>query len=203
MKNTKIPRFGFLDDNFEESPFEKIRTKKNNDERIPRERRSIENKDGFKCRSCKSWVSATREVCGVNHRNHCPFCLVSLHVDQAKAGDRRSNCWSRMEAIGLTFKKTIKRYAQERPGELMLIHRCTGCGKIDINRIAADDNPELLYALCKVSLNITGELSGKLAGQNISPLDAGGFNAAYAQIYGRVPIEVDLAGIKVNALIRE
>ena len=97
---------------------------------------------GSNAASCKSWVSSSREACGVNHRNHCPFCLVSLHVDQTRAGDRRSACRSRMVAIGLTFKKVSKRYPGEGQGELMLIHRCTGCGKISINRIAADDNPE-------------------------------------------------------------
>ncbi len=84
----------------------------------------------------------------------------------------------------------------------MLIHRCTGCGKIDINRIAADDNPELLYALSRTSLNITDELSGELARQGINSVDAGGFNAAYAQIYGREPIEVELAGVSVGSLIQ-
>lgn len=196
MKNTKTPRRGFLDDNFEESPFEKIRTKKKNDERTPHQQRYIENNGGFKCTSCKSWVSSSREACGVNHRNHCPFCLVSLHVDQTRAGDRRSACRSRMVALGLTFKKVRKRFPGEGQGELMIIHRCTDCGKIDINRIAADDNPEALYALGKSCVELPVLFLENLSAMGIRALDASGFDAAYAQIYGRQPIEVEMPMMK-------
>ena len=37
-----------------------------------------------------------------------------------------------MEPLGLTLKKG--------GGELMLVHRCCGCGKISKNRVAGDDN---------------------------------------------------------------
>ncbi len=113
--------------------------------------------DGFKCVSCKSWVSASRESSGVVHRNHCPVCLVSLHVDLNKAGDRRAACRSRMVALGLTFKKVNKRYPGEGLGELMLIQRCTGCGKISINRIAADDNPGMLSDFMRKELKSPGK----------------------------------------------
>ena len=163
----------------------------------PRTRqRYIENNDGFKCTSCKSWVSSSREACGVNHRNHCPFCLVSLHVDQTRAGDRRSACRSRMVALGLTFKKVSKRYPGEGQGELMIIHRCTGCGKISINRIAADDNPEALYALGKSCVELPVLFLNNLSAMGIRALDASGFDAAYAQIYGRQPIEVEMPMMK-------
>jgi hypothetical protein len=32
-------------------------------------------------------------------------------------------------------------------GEWVLIHRCTGCGELDSNRIAGDDNPLLLVRM--------------------------------------------------------
>lgn len=32
-------------------------------------------------------------------------------------------------------------------GELMVVHQCLGCGKIQANRIAGDDNVDLLYEL--------------------------------------------------------
>jgi len=44
-----------------------------------------------------------------------------------------------MQPIGLTIKRSRNKYAGERDGELMLIHRCTICAKVAINRIAADD----------------------------------------------------------------
>jgi hypothetical protein len=204
MKNKNISRRSNKINGFDESVFEKIKTR----ERLAepnhgyREYRKSKRADGgFKCVSCKNWVSASRESSGVNNRNHCPFCLVSLHVDQTKAGDRLSSCRSRMVAIGLTFKKVSKRYPGEGRGELMLIHRCTGCGMVNINRIAADDNPGLLSILCETSLGLPECLLAELAGQGIQPLDSGGFDAAYFQIFGWQPIEIDLVRSKVKASI--
>ncbi len=45
-----------------------------------------------------------------------------------------------MQPIALTTKRTRNKYARERDGELMLVHMCTGCASIVINRIAADDS---------------------------------------------------------------
>ena len=75
---------------------------------------------------------------GGRHRNHCPLCLYSKHVDRSHPGDRRSDCRSLMEPIG-TF---------HRPnGEQMVVHRCGGCGAERHNRIAADDNAVALLRL--------------------------------------------------------
>jgi hypothetical protein len=57
-----------------------------------------------------------------------------------------------MEPVGLAIKKTNKKYARVCQGELMLVHRCTGCGKISTNRIAADDIAEFIYEIFKISL---------------------------------------------------
>ncbi len=86
----------------------------------------------------------------MNNRNHCPRCLWSRHMDMNTPGDRRSECLSRMEPIGLTIKQVNKRYGDNQ-GELMLIHLCTGCGKISINRIAGDDGTEALFDVYKAS----------------------------------------------------
>jgi hypothetical protein len=45
-----------------------------------------------------------------------------------------------MQPIGLTIKHRRNKYSTERDGELMIIHRCTRCATIVINRIAADDS---------------------------------------------------------------
>lgn len=94
----------------------------------------------FKCRNCKKIVNIV--ALGTHHRNHCPFCLWSLHVDD-KTSDRYDTCQGMMEPIGLTFKK-IKpdKYDREKKGELMIIHCCLNCGKISLNRLAGDDNPQ-------------------------------------------------------------
>lgn len=48
-----------------------------------------------------------------------------------------------MRPIGLTFKHE----GIGRQGEIMLIHECAGCGVISINRIAGDDDNEMLFAV--------------------------------------------------------
>ena len=52
-----------------------------------------------------------------------------------------------MQPIGLTVKPGHNKYGSVQGGELMLIHICTGCRKISINRVAADDNPSLLLEI--------------------------------------------------------
>lgn len=193
--NRHLMRRDYLDDDLEPAPFERIRTKKNEYEaeeprRKAKDRRHPEQV--FKCVSCGAMVSTARESSGVNNRNHCPLCLCSRHVDAAKAGDRLSTCHSRMPAVGLTFKRSPQKFTRGAPGELMLIHRCAGCGKIAINRAAADDDAAQLYRLSLASLELDDDLLTELAAQGIQPLDAAGFNAAYEQIYGRQPIEVKL-----------
>ncbi len=100
----------------------------------------------FICKNCKKEVSET--VLGVQHRNHCPFCLWSKHVDKQFAGDRLEMCHGLMEPTGLTFKKVKPdKYGKERIGELMLVHECQSCDKVTINRIAGDDDPNKIMEL--------------------------------------------------------
>jgi RNHCP domain len=99
-------------------------------------RRSYQPEQGFKCGHCKRFIGPLPS--GGHHRNHCPVCLFSRHVDAERSGDRGSQCRSLMEPIG----------AFQRPnGEHVLVHRCLGCGFERFNRIAADDNFELVLAL--------------------------------------------------------
>lgn len=91
--------------------------------------------DPFTCKECGRMV--VPDGAGSDHRNHCPYCLYSVHLDN-KPGDRGSACHGRMEPIGVWVRKN---------GEWAVIHRCKVCGKISSNRIAADDNPMKLMAL--------------------------------------------------------
>ena len=46
-----------------------------------------------------------------------------------------------MEPIGLKFKNPKQNpYTGKVSGELMIVHRCLGCGVFSTNRIAGDDN---------------------------------------------------------------
>ncbi|NAW53847.1 RNHCP domain-containing protein [Vibrio sp. V41_P2S12T139] len=55
-----------------------------------------------------------------------------------KAGERRSSCRGVMEPISIYVQKNK---------EWSLIHKCSKCNTIRMNRIAADDNEMLLVAM--------------------------------------------------------
>jgi hypothetical protein len=138
----------------------------------------------FKCVQCGGNVRADRMLSGVNNRNHCPLCLWSRHVDQDKPGDRKALCKSRMQPLGLTVKNTLKRYGVEKSGEIMLVHRCAGCTKHSINRIAADDDPQALYQLFRHSLDLNEDLVHQLNGEGILLLGSRDLTIVYSQLYG-------------------
>lgn len=58
-------------------------------------------------------------------------------MDEAP-GDRRSLCRSPMEPIAIEVRSG---------GEWAIIHRCTGCDKIGVNRLAGDDHELALLAI--------------------------------------------------------
>jgi hypothetical protein len=91
--------------------------------------------ESFTCRTCDRLV--VPEGAGSKHRNHCPYCLSSKHLD-IDPGDREADCGGAMEAIGVWVRKG---------GEWAIIHRCRICGHLSSNRSAADDNPLKLMAL--------------------------------------------------------
>ena len=100
----------------------------------------------FQCKRCHAYVLANPLISGVKNRNHCPYCLWSRHLDLDNPGDRLSACKALMRPVGLIFKQTAKKY-QVFTAELMVSHRCEDCGKISLNRIAADDDVYLLMSL--------------------------------------------------------
>lgn len=89
----------------------------------------------FVCKNCGRLV--TPEGAGSDHRNHCPYCLNSIHVDDLP-GDRAADCGGIMEPVGIWVKKNR---------EWALIHRCVKCGHLNANRIAADDNQMKLLSI--------------------------------------------------------
>ena len=89
----------------------------------------------FLCTHCDRAIPGTAP--GTVHRNHCPHCLWSLHVDLA-TGDRRSACRGPMEPIAIGIRPD---------GEWSIVHRCARCGLVRLNRIAGDDNEVLLVSM--------------------------------------------------------
>ncbi|WP_017598085.1 RNHCP domain-containing protein [Nocardiopsis lucentensis] len=111
--------------------------------RRPQRRKSVTHAHGesgragaFRCAGCGLQVPV--DAPGTAHRNHCPHCLTSLHVDGRVPGDRRADCRGRMAALSL---------ATRPDGEWLLVHRCVRCGELSANRVAGDDNARALVRL--------------------------------------------------------
>jgi DNA-directed RNA polymerase subunit RPC12/RpoP len=124
----------------------------------------------FTCMRCGLFVAFVPEVAGVQNRNHCPYCLWSRHLDWRTAGDRLSNCRAAMEPVGLTTKRGRNKYARERDGELMIVHRCAGCATLVINRIAADDSAAAILAVFERSCAEDLSLPDALVSTGVSML---------------------------------
>ncbi|GGU94049.1 hypothetical protein GCM10010211_71430 [Streptomyces albospinus] len=98
----------------------------------------------FRCVNCRLDVSLTAP--GTAHRNHCPNCLASLHVDRRIPGDRASDCRGQMVALAMFTRPD---------GEWMIVHQCLTCGELSANRIAGDDNALVLVRLALKPLQDT------------------------------------------------
>lgn len=100
--------------------------------------RAGESGDAFRCLGCRMDVPIAAP--GTAHRNHCPHCLTSRHVDRRVPGDRAEPCKGRMEAVSMSARDN---------GEWQLVHQCLACGAVKANRIAGDDNA---LALMRIAL---------------------------------------------------
>ncbi len=181
--NTRINEDEFLDAAFEKRNKHNSHHWEDRDLEEPRRDGKVYEK-GFTCAQCGFSVTTSREASGVNNRNHCPRCLWSKHVDEFKAGDRKAECKSRMQPLGLTIKQTAKRYNREAQGELMLIHRCTGCGKLSINRIAADDDAAMIYQIFNRSVALTVKWKNIILDEGIRLLGTADLTVVYSQLFG-------------------
>jgi DNA-directed RNA polymerase subunit RPC12/RpoP len=139
---------------------------------------------GFVCLACGAPVSANAMLSGVRNRNHCPYCLSSRHLDQFEAGDRLSACKARMRPVGLTLKRSAKKYAGHAQGELMLVHRCEDCGKLSINRIAADDDGGTILAILETSTGLDADMTNRLAQDGVTPLGADQIDLVQRCLFG-------------------
>jgi RNHCP domain len=83
-----------------------------------------------------------------SYRNHCPYCLYSLHVD-INPGDRGSECKGILEPVGVDYNA--------KKGWVIL-HHCQSCGEIRRNKAALDDSVsddyELIVSLSKKNWEI-------------------------------------------------
>ena len=98
-------------------------------------KRFIKNDAGFVCANCKKEVGPLKYT----SRNHCPFCLFSLHVD-ITPGDRNNPCGGILEPVLSEPSPDLKK-------GYVVKFRCRKCGDTVRNRAAVDDDAGLLIKL--------------------------------------------------------
>lgn len=128
----------------------------NHDKYRAQQRHNEHRSGGFKCTHCKQFV-IINNIMGMANRNHCNVCLWSKHVDDL-TGDRCATCQGGMEPIGLTFKNE----GYGKVGEVMLIHLCSVCQKISINRVARDDPEYKILEIYNESLGLCEPIKAQL-----------------------------------------
>ena len=102
-------------------------------------KRFSKNDNGFICKNCGKEVLPL----GYTSRNHCPFCLCSLHVD-INPGDRANTCGGILRPAGA--EPDSKR-------GYIIIHKCEKCGAVVRNRAAheAKVQPDDLDLIIKLT----------------------------------------------------
>ncbi len=139
----------------------------------------------FICCHCSEQVKFSNTL-GTEHRNHCPKCLYSLHLDKEVSGDRSASCGGYMPPIGLTFKQEgFDKYGKKREGELMLIHQCVKCARISINRLAADDDERAIIVLFNKSIYMDEKTKKDLADIDIIAATADDKNKVFIKLFGK------------------
>ena len=68
----------------------------------------------------------------VGCRNHCPYCLFSIHVD-INPGDRSSSCKGMMKPLSYHIRACKG---------IILTHRCLECGALKVNKAANEDSKQ-------------------------------------------------------------
>ena len=109
-----------------------------NEREVMEQKRFTKNDNSFICVHCGKEV----EPLGYTSRNHCPYCLWSLHVD-VNPGDRANECCGELEPISAE---------PDAKKGFVIIHRCTKCGEIRRNKAALNakngsDNMSLIIKL--------------------------------------------------------
>ena len=97
-----------------------------------------QKKKSFICENCGKKNDDNQ----ASPRNHCTFCLYSLHVDQDIPGDRKSECKSLMKPVSIDHSG--------KKGHI-IVHECTQCQKRIRNKAMQDDNFELIITLSSKS----------------------------------------------------
>lgn len=98
------------------------------------------NDEGFICANCGKTVEPLKYT----SRDHCPFCLCSLHID-INPGDRANDCCGLMVPVDLKYSQN-KGYVLE--------YRCTRCNQKHNNKVAEDDDKNLIAKVANKTYKI-------------------------------------------------
>jgi len=139
----------------------------------------------FRCIACHNAVSGLSVVSSMHHRNHCPYCLWSRCLDLFVPGDRLSACKAGMRPVGLALKRINKKYGSSNTGELMLVHACSECGKVSLNRLAADDAPQAVLETFEASLALDSRARSPLVENGILTLQLSDFHILRTRLFGK------------------
>lgn len=103
------------------------------------QKRFVKNDSGFVCANCGAEVQPLRS----SSRDHCPYCLCSIHVD-IMPGDRANSCRGILDPVRVELSAK-KGY--------VIVYRCRRCGEIKRNRAANDARvqPDDLDRLIKLT----------------------------------------------------
>lgn len=93
----------------------------------------VKNDNEFLCVNCGKKI----EKLGYTSRDHCNFCLYSLHVD-IEPGDRKNDCKGILVPINII--QTSKK------GKV-IIYKCQKCKKEIRNIVATDDDLDMIYKI--------------------------------------------------------
>ena len=95
----------------------------------------VKNDNNFTCVNCGKEVEKLKYT----SRNHCPYCLYSLHVDIIP-GDRMNSCKGVLEPIAIE-NNSKKGY--------VIVFKCKKCGEITRNKSAIDDDFDKMLEISK------------------------------------------------------
>ncbi|MBN1617777.1 RNHCP domain-containing protein [Candidatus Dojkabacteria bacterium] len=93
----------------------------------------------FICTNCGKTVYKHPHSC----RDHCNYCLHSLHVD-INPGDRLNPCKGTLIPIGFRIKNQKDQ----------IVYKCQKCKQLVFNIIAPDDNKSLLIKISSIPWSV-------------------------------------------------
>ena len=97
----------------------------------------IKNDNSFTCQNCGKHV----DKLGYTSRDHCPYCLYSIHVDIIPGG-RQNTCLGKLKPIAID-ESSKKGY--------VIVYKCEKCGEIKRNKSAIDDDFQKMLEVAKIN----------------------------------------------------